>query len=193
MRSLIGPGRRALARHLARLGDTLETFGLKLREAVASAVGETMSGVVRETVHAMLTDDGTLPTSIPPPPRRSHSLWARPDDEEDDPWFGDPDHYPAEEDEDPPSRRTQPTSNPSRLPRAVAVGINTTLRWLRRGLGRYPVLIAVAVGLLTALATYVGGPLAAAVVGLAGSAFNLMSLAEVVQTGADALAVFGNT
>jgi hypothetical protein len=50
------------------------------------------------------------------------------------------------------------------------------------------VLTAVAVGLLTALATYGGGPLAAAVVGLATSAFNLLSLAEAVHTGADALA-----
>jgi hypothetical protein len=70
------------------------------------------------------------------------------------------------------------------------VGLHTTLGWLRRSVGRFPVLTAVAVGLLTALATYAGGPLAAAVVGLAGSACNLLSLAEVVQLGADTLAGF---
>jgi hypothetical protein len=51
----------------------------------------------------------------------------------------------------------------------------------------------VAVGLLTAVATYTGGPLAAAAVGLAGSALQLLSLAEVVQTGADALAAGGRS
>ena len=81
----------------------------------------------------------------------------------------------------------------SRLPRAIAAGLQTMLCWLRRSIGRFPVITAVAVGLLTALATYAGGPLAAAVVGLAGSAFNLLSLAEVVQAGADALATFGTS
>jgi hypothetical protein len=55
-------------------------------------------------------------------------------------------------------------------------GLQTGLGWLRRRVGRYPVWTAVAVGLLTALATYLGSPLAAAV-GLAGSACNLLSLA----------------
>jgi hypothetical protein len=64
---------------------------------------------------------------------------------------------------------------------------------LRRRIGRFPILTAVAIGLLTAVATYWGGPLAAAVVGLAGSAFNLLSLAETVHTSADALAVCGTS
>jgi hypothetical protein len=76
---------------------------------------------------------------------------------------------------------------------ALAVGLHTTLGWLRRKVGRYPVLTALAVGLLTALATYLGGPLAAAAVSLAGSAWNLLSLAETMHTGADALATFGTS
>jgi hypothetical protein len=71
--------------------------------------------------------------------------------------------------------------------------LHTTLSWLRRSVGRFPVLTALAVGLLTALATYAGGPWAAAAVSLAGSAFNLLSLAEAVQTSAEALAGFGNS
>jgi hypothetical protein len=193
---MIRPGRRALVRHLSRLSDTLETFGERLRDAVASAVGETVAGVVRETVRAMLAEEGTIQSSqarYAPPPRHPRPLWARPDDVDEEPWFDDPDKYPPEEDDRPPSHRTDPPGSPSRLPQAIAVGIQTTLRWLRRSVGRFPVLTAVAVGLLTAAATYAGGPLAAAVVGLAGSAFNLMSLAEAVQTGADVLAAFGNT
>jgi hypothetical protein len=67
------------------------------------------------------------------------------------------------------------------------------LCWLRRSVGRFPVLTAVAIGLLTALATYAGGPLAAALVSLAGSALNLLSLAGAVQTSADALAVLARS
>jgi hypothetical protein len=194
IRSMIAPGRRLLARHLTRLGETLETFGQRLREAVSSAVGETVAAIVRETVRAVLAEQPTLPPASerfvqrPRPPR---PLWERPDDLQDEPWFDNPDNDPPEEEDVPPSNRTEDTGDPSRLPRALAVGFHTTLCCLRRRVSRYPVLTAVAVGLLTALATYAGGPLAAAAVALAGSAFNLLSLAEAVDTGADALAAFG--
>jgi hypothetical protein len=195
IRSMIAPGRRLLARHLTRLGETLETFGQRLREAVSSAVGETVAGIVRETVRAVLAEQPTIPTGSerfvqrPRPPR---PLWERPDDLQDEPWFDDPFNDPPDEEDVPPSNRTEDTGDPSRLPRAIAVGFHTTLYWLRRRVSRYPVLTALAVGLLTALATYAGGPLAAAAVALAGSAFNLLSLAEAVDTGADALAAFGS-
>jgi hypothetical protein len=195
IRSMIDPGRRLLARHLTRLSETLETFSQRLREAVSSAVGETVAGIVRETVRAVLAEQPALPPASerflqrPRPPR---PLWERPDDLDDEPWFDDPDNSPRVEDDAPPSTGTEDTGDPSRLPRALAVGFHTTLCWLRRRVSRYPVLTALAVGLLTALATYTGGPLAAAAVALAGSSFNLLSLAEAVDTGADALAAFGN-
>ena len=197
IRSTLDPGGRLLARHLNRLSETLETFSVRLREAVSSAVGETVAGVVRETVRAILAEEPTVSTSSgryvdSPHPR---PLWKRQDDPDEEPWYDDPYGYPREEDyEDaPPVRRADSTSPPSRLPRAIALGFHTMLRWLRRGIGCFPVLTAIGVGLLTALATYSGGPLAAAVVGLAGSAFNLISLTEAVQSGADALAAFGSS
>jgi hypothetical protein len=194
-RSMIGPGSRLLARHLTRLSDTLETFAARLREAVSAAVGETVSGIVRETVRAVLAEQPTRTVSGRfgrSPPYRQPS-WARPEDADDELWFEDPDHYRPEADEDPPGLRTEPPARPSRLPRALAAGLHTTLSWLRRSVGHFPVLTALAVGLLTALATDAGGPWAAAAVGLAGSAFNLLSLAEAVQASADALAGFGNS
>ena len=54
MQTINRPGRRLVARHLSRLSNTLETFGTRLREAVSTAVGETVSGIVRETVRALL-------------------------------------------------------------------------------------------------------------------------------------------
>ena len=91
------------------------------------------------------------------------------------------------------ARSVENKPSPSRLPSAIAVGFHTTLWWLRRRVSRFPVLTAIVIGLLTALATYVGGPVAAAAMGLAGSAFNLMSLAEAVQAGTGALAAFGTS
>jgi hypothetical protein len=194
--SVIGSGRRLLARHLTRLSDTLETFGARLREAVSSAVGETVSGIVRETVRAVLAEQpafATSPERFVPSGHHPRPLWAREDDPGEEPWYDDPYGDPRDEDHDdaPPAPRADGTPAPSRLPRALAVGFHTTICWLRRSVGRFPVLTAVAVGLLTALATYAGGPLAAAAVALAGSAFNLLSLAEAVDTGADTLAAFG--
>jgi hypothetical protein len=175
-RSMIGPGSRLLARHLTRLSDTLETFAARLRAAVSAAVGETVSGIVRETVRAVLAEQPTRTVAGRfgrSPPYR-HSSWARPEDADDELWYEDPDPYRVEADETPPSPRAEASVNSSRLPRALAAGLHTTLSWLRRSVGRFPVLTALAVGLLTALATYAGGPWAAAAVGLAGSAFNLL-------------------
>jgi hypothetical protein len=185
-----------LAHHLARLSDTLETFRDRLRDAVSAAVGETVSGIVRDTVRNLLTEGPTVPPTSSSFTRRPHDprpMWTR--EPEDDPWYDDPDGYAAEDDYDdaPPSARAAQTPAPSRLPRAIAVGLHTTLDWLRRSVGCYPVLTAVTVGLLTAAATYAGGPLAAAAVGLAGSAFNLLSLVEVMHAGADALTAFGTS
>ena len=144
-----------------------------------------------------LAEDSTVPTSSGKYVQSPHSrpFWTRQDYRDEEPWYDDPDDYPPEKDYDD-SRPTPPVagiSPPSRLPRAIAVGFHTTLRWLRRSVGRFPVLTAFGVGLLTALATYAGGPLAAAVVGLAGSAFNLISLTEAVQSSANALAAFGSS
>jgi hypothetical protein len=181
-----------LARHLSRLGDTLETFGSRLREAVSSAIGETVSGIVRETVRALLEGQPNSPTSSgrlaqPAPPSRP--LWREGHHPDEEPWLDDRDAYPhaGDYDDPPPVHRAEESKAPFRLPRALATGLHTTLCWLRRSVGRYPVMTAVGVGLLTALATYAGGPLAAALVGVVGSAFNLLSLAEAVQTGAGML------
>jgi hypothetical protein len=185
-----------VARHLSRLSNTLESFGTRLREAVSSAVGETVSGIVRETVRALLADQLTHPGpsgQSAQPSYHAPPLWAGQEDGGDEPWFDDPDTYLAEENDLPPDPRTRHPAGPSRWPQALAVGLHTTLGWLRRKVGRYPVLTALAVGLLTALATYLGGPLAAAAVGLAGSACNLLSLAETMHTGANALAAFSTS
>jgi hypothetical protein len=194
--SVFGPGNRILARHLSRLGETLESFAARLRDAVSSAVGETVSGIVRETVRAVLDHQQNAPPASGRnvrSPQYRRPAWEMADDPREG-WYDDPDDYPPEDDryDDPPVARTGEALAPSRLPRAIAIGLHTTLRWLRRGVGRWPVITAIAVGLLTALAAYAGGPLAAAGAFMAGSAFDLLSLAELIHTGAEALTPFAS-
>jgi hypothetical protein len=70
------------------------------------------------------------------------------------------------------------------------VGCEAAAWWLRRTAGRFPVLTALGVGLVAALAIAVSGPLAATSVGLAGSVLGLLGLTDSVQSGVAALATF---
>src|SRR5438270_353530 len=112
LRSLIDPGGRMLAQYLDRLRDTLDTLGTRVRDAVSSAVGETVAGVVRETVRAVLDAPPThpsYPARLGRPPGPPRPLWTRPDTlDEEEPWFDGPDHYPPDEEdeEDPPTPRS---------------------------------------------------------------------------------------
>ena len=92
VRSMTGSGRRMLVRHLTRLSDTLESFGARLRDAVSSAVGQTVAGVVRESVRALLADppaDSAPSRRFAQPARRP--LWSRQEHPDDEPWYDDPD------------------------------------------------------------------------------------------------------
>src|SRR4051812_5619264 len=75
-RSLADPARRLLGGRLARLRDTLDRVGGRLREAIALAVSRAAAGAVREAVAAILADPDGRP---PPPPddRRPPALRAR--------------------------------------------------------------------------------------------------------------------
>jgi hypothetical protein len=185
--------------HLQRLRDTLHSYGARLREAVAAAVGETVAAVVRDTVRVVFAELPAWPTAprrFPQPPGPSPPPWVEPEDLDEEPWFDDPESYPpapAEDDPNTPLRRAAATPRASRWRRALAAGLDTALAWLRRRLGRYGVRTALAVGLLNGLATYTGGPLAATAVSLTGSALHLLSLAEAIDTGAEALAVCGRS
>src|SRR4051794_40102769 len=183
-----------LTNSLDRLRHTLDTLGDRLRDAVSSAVGETVAGVVRHTMHALLAGPANIPRDppryrhLPPNP---HPLWVSPQEPDDGQPFDDLDGELTDEGDYPPAERVVPTPQPSRLPHALALGAHTAFCWLRRGIGYFPVATACTVGLLTAAATYAGGPLAAAAIGLAGSAYSLLSLAESVHAGAETLAAFG--
>jgi hypothetical protein len=194
--SLLTRSGKWLSGHANRLRQTLDLLGRRLRETVATAVGQTVAVAVREAVHVVLTDfSGSAARGYDPvrDPDPSRSLWGRPDDTEPDPWYEGPDPYDTDDVESDPGdvRGQHPTPDQARKPAprwplAVVVGCQAAAWWLRRRLAKLPVLAAVAVGVLSALATYAGGPLTAAGIGLAGSALNLAGSAS-------ALGAFGSS
>jgi hypothetical protein len=188
LRSWLDPAAPWLARHAERLRAGLDLLFDRLREALARVVGDRVADAVREAVEILLTDVPGRPCGPHRPAERllrSASIWDDPeravwDDEEDDEELG--------EEDVPRTASSRPHSPPPRWPEALVVGLHAAAWWLRRRIGRRPLLTAVGAGLATALATYLGGSFVAAAVGLAGSAISLLSVAEAVQAGADTLA-----
>jgi hypothetical protein len=72
----------------------------------------------------------------------------------------------------------------ARWSHALAAGLEAAAWWLRRRASGAPVLAAVGAGLAVGLLSFTGGPLLAAVLGLAGSALGLMSFVDAAQVGA---------
>src|SRR5262249_25772767 len=153
--SVIDPGRRWLAKHLHRLRRTLEALCQRLREGVAVAAGRAAEDAVREAVHLLLTDTPAL--GPPDVPRRIFSPapeWRDPDDEDLRRWEENLD----QEQEERKGAAPEPEPEPARLRRALAEGLQAASWWLRQD-GRFPLLKAVAAGVLIVLTSYVGGPL----------------------------------
>jgi hypothetical protein len=194
MRSLppqLARAHRALTAHLERLRTTLAALTVRLREAVAQAVGGTVAGAVREAVHALVIEPPSGHTPPPyrrAPPYRSPPAWGEsrgyaPDDDPYDDtasadWRRDePAAWRAvDEDEDrsaPPPLVAEPRR--FRWHRALAVGCQAAAWWLRRQAGRCAALVALGIGLVAAGAAFTAGA------GLAESALGLLTLADAVQ------------
>jgi len=198
--SILVPLRRPLAGPLDRLCRTLDGLGRELREAIARAIGQAVSEAVREAVSAVL-EEPPLHLERPAWP---HDLSVRPPPGWEEPdrayWAGDPYApdgsddllYPDAAGEERFARQTQESFScpPAQLPagprdgrwsRALKAGFLAGALWLRRPTGRFPLLGALGVSVLAGLAALVGGPLAAAVAGAAGSGLLLLGLADAVR------------
>ena len=71
---------------------------------------------------------------------------------------------------------------------ALAAGLKAAAWWLGRRPSKNSVLAAATVGVATGIAALFGSPLAATVVGMAGSGLALLSVANTVRSGATVLA-----
>jgi hypothetical protein len=197
---------RRLARHLDRLHDTLEGLGERLREVVSEAVGRAVAEAVREAVETLLDnppESPTRPSYYSPPGRQPTSLWGS---SASSSWTYDREEYgyaggtprqpyddellPAEEEDsyqaDPGDQ--PPRSRPRRWGMALAAGLKAAAWWLGRRPGKNSVLAAATVGVATGIAALFGSPLAATLVGMAGAALALLSVADTVHSGAAVLA-----
>jgi hypothetical protein len=176
-------GARSLAAHLDRLGQLLDALGERLREGVARAVSETVALSVTGALR-----DAFGQRDAPPYAGydRRQPGWSDERDESDywpqrDPYNPDPDDY----DESAP--RTSQGEGPELWARwrlVLGLACQAAAWWLRRQVTRYPVSAALGVGLTSALAAYLGGPLVVAATGLGGSALSLAWLAEVICSAA---------
>ena len=176
-RDFMYPGGRHLARRLDHLKDTLENIGDRLRETIADTIGQTLSGIVRDTamrVFENLAEYLPGPAPIPVTPTYQpfvpdeHNIW--PDDDEEE--------YQCDPEPEPIQPSTEGSSE--KVAAAVSAGMHVASWWLRRWTGKGRILTTAAVGLVTAGVAYVGGPIAAAVLSLAGAATEFTSLSDAV-------------
>jgi hypothetical protein len=192
-----------LEEQLALLREALDELGRRLRESVAQAVGRAVGAAVAEAVRQLTqdlcpTDEPSYhrPTSPSPWWDGSPARGGPPRHPGDDPRWADDGLDPYETDYlEPPCepRRTHAGPEPgqparvSRRGRALLLACQAGCWWLRRQAVRRPLLAALGVGLLSAVALYAGAPLALAGAGLAGSALALAGLADGLRAGAAVL------
>jgi hypothetical protein len=197
---------RRLGRHLDRLHETLEGLGKRLREVVGEAVGRAVADAVREAVETLLDtppESPARPSYHSPPSRQPTGLWGSsassswPYEREEYGHAADTPRQPYDDEllsgveEDSyqmDSGEQLPRSRPRRWGMALAAGLKAAAWWLGRRPGKSSVLAAATVGVATGIAALFGSPLAATLVGMAGSGLALLSVAKTVRSGATVLA-----
>ena len=184
-------------RSLERLHRILEHLAGQVRDEVSRAVGETVADAIRQAVRTILGDPCIRPPPELPPLRRS-PYWNDPD--YDDPY--DPDGaygrsdpgWRDEQEERRDDRLSAPGSpgssgvrRPPRWLQATLIALQLAAWWLRRQTGRFPLLTACGLGLLSGVAVLVGGPLSVAGTSLTTSFVTLLTLADASASAASAL------
>jgi hypothetical protein len=197
--------RRLLAEKIEQLHQTLVTLTNRVRQAIAEAVARAVSGVVQETVRAVLDQlHGPLPErrQIEYEPRSGRfndpgglfSGGVPPDfaeeersyDSFDERFPATPYRETAFDDEDP-SPEEESIRPPSRWRSWLALVLQAVAWWLRRGLG-LPFLVTVGLAIAGVALTWIGGGhLLAASIGTFRSASELLAMAHNTSAGAGAL------
>ncbi len=175
------PPTNRVAAHLDRLGRALEALAARVRDGLAGAVATVVGDAIAQALGAVLAEAAEDKARVQHPPPAT--LWdrsRRPGWQEDplDPDYGLEDEYDL--DEAPPSVATSRPTKHRRWPRALMAGLQASMWWLRRP-GQRTVVAALGVGLTAGLAALLGGPVAAAVAGLAGTALGLAAVSNAVR------------
>lgn len=181
----LGPP-QTLAERLEQFNDNLHSLGDRLKQAIAQAIGTAVADAVRDAIRGLLGEPEHVPGYQdhdwyePDRSWRERSL----DDPDRDRWRDREPLEPQWQDQDTPAQRT---SN-SRLRQALALGLQSSLFWLRQQKTRRPVLTTSAIALAAGLTAYFYGPALAAGVGLLTSMAGLVLTAESASSAANQLA-----
>jgi hypothetical protein len=184
---LTKPVRRYLMERLEQLYEALSRLGQRLRESIASIVGEHAGDIIRETVQAVL--EQRLPETRPRLPSYREQSYREPSyrgpysHQQDDPRYGAPqpgfwyDDEPEEYDPpDPPSNRPA-----TRWWSFLATALQTLGWWIKSQPGCIYMRRVVGIGAAAGLAAVVFGPVAGVLTAIAGSALFLTHLADSVR------------
>jgi hypothetical protein len=180
-RDWLDPGGRMLDRRLDQLRSSLDRLAARLRAAVAEAVGESLGGLVGDAVLGALAHLSGHEHD-PEPPRPPSRSWYEPGGWNEDDWDQSDaglwtDDGGREEEFEPSDEPLAGPMPPQRLALTISAGLQAAAWWLRNSARRRPVLTSVLVALLVGGVAFAAPALAAALLGLAGSAGQLHRLA----------------
>jgi hypothetical protein len=173
-----------LTDRVRQLNDSLQHLAIRLKDAIAAAIGRAVAEAVRDGVSGLL--------GVQEQPQRGlehyddhyrfgRHDWDDQDDrrDEDDLWRDD-DRLPIPSK---PARRPN-----SRWKEAVRAAMQTGLWWLRQQPTKRPVLTTTLVALAAGSAAFVAGPTLAACVSVVASVVGLLMTAETPTTAAELIA-----
>ena len=187
------PAGRRLRDRLERLHGALAGLAQRLRESVASVVGEHAGQAVRDGVAAAL--GGPAGTPAPEPtrydsPRYNYSSYAA------DPYAGEtedrtdsgpgPDRFWDEP--RPASSPPPPAGTPPRWWPLLPAALQALAFWLRHSPSRRPLLAALGVAAVAGVVALAAGPVAGAVAATAGTMLLVAGLADDLRDAAGGLA-----
>jgi hypothetical protein len=167
--------RRYLADRLAMLEQTIDNIGSRLREGIASAIGETVSAAAQAAVRSFLA--GLQPSPALATEERHYGNY--------DPYTAnEPTHYydgwenpkfePAVDIDEPPL-------SPPRLSRwrvAITAAVQVLAFWLRKPPGGRTLLMALGVAAVTGAAALFDGPIAATGAAVLGTTLSLLNMTD---------------
>ena len=183
LNNFFGAGSNQLARRLDQLCSTLEGISARLRSTIATVIGESIGGIVRDVAWHVLSGltQGLSDERYArlPPPRRGP---LDPNDYSREEW----DYWDDELDPDEPEmgQAKAATPEPARLRTALSTGLQAASWWLRRYSRTPKAWATLAVGFLATGVAFYLGPVAVAMLNLAGSASQFCVISGAVNAGA---------
>jgi hypothetical protein len=173
--------------HLGEFSSCLRNLSARLRESVAEAVGSSVGRAVHDGL-ARLLDRSNRPEYRSSREERCFDPDRRRFDSDDWSPAVDENGWEVDEPEMPESRPSQATSTPTNPPpipktQLLVLMLKATSGWLmRRGFSWRG---ALGIGLLIGGLAAIGGPIAAAGIGVVEAAADLLTLNNLIMTGAD--------